>query len=66
MDERRSVAEPRIMRHADWPHGLRCGECDEEITDGERYSTVLEGFLEDVPIALVVCVTCGLRPNAAA
>jgi hypothetical protein len=61
-----SDASTQLMMAAEWPHGLRCAECSQEITDGERYSTMLEGFVGDLPLTVVVCVPCGLAPRTAA
>ena len=52
-----------IVRAEEYPFGLRCGRCHEEIHEGERYSTVLQGFIEAIPLTLVVCVSCGLAPT---
>jgi hypothetical protein len=53
---------------ADWPHGLRCAECDRELAEGDRYSERFYGLTapcEDGkcavrPIVLIVCLRCAL------
>ena len=45
---------------SDWPHGLRCSECRHPFREGERFTTRLDAFSEDVPVTQVVCVSCGL------
>ena len=44
----------------EWPHGLRCQRCDHVLRDGERFTTFLSAFAEDVPVLDVVCVPCGV------
>lgn len=44
----------------DWPHGLRCAECSCLIEEGDRYSQRLSSFQDDIPVVLIVCVTCAL------
>jgi hypothetical protein len=45
---------------SEWPHGLRCSNCSHVLREGERYSTLLDSFSEDVPVAQVVCLSCAL------
>jgi RNase P subunit RPR2 len=49
-----------VYREEEWPHGLRCAQCDHLLSDGERYSQRLHGFQDDVPILLVVCASCAV------
>jgi hypothetical protein len=42
-----------------WPHGLRCVECDREIGSGDRYIERPIGFVDDTPALEVVCQDCG-------
>lgn len=51
-------------RTADWPHGLRCQRCGHVLRDGERFTTLLAAFTEDVPVLDVVCVSCGGATSA--
>lgn len=47
-----------------FPHGIRCSICDEIIENGQRYSEILDGFIRDTPLVLLVCMSCateGLR-----
>jgi len=44
----------------EWPHGLRCAQCNSLFVDGDRYSARLESFVDDTPLCLVVCVGCAL------
>jgi hypothetical protein len=43
---------------SEWPHGLMCGECPHVFREGERYTTSLYAFSDDVPMCLVLCVPC--------
>lgn len=52
-----------IVRQDEYPQGLLCGKCEREIHQGERYSTLLQGFVEETPLTLVVCASCGLAPT---
>ena len=47
-----------IVRAADWPHGLRCGECSRPLKDGDRYAERLTGMVDDVPAVMIVCCPC--------
>jgi hypothetical protein len=50
-----------VVYHDDeWPHGLRCAECQYLFQEGERYSRHLHAFQDDVPILKIVCVGCAL------
>lgn len=49
-----------VVREEDWPHGLRCAECKSLLGEGDRYSERLEKFMGDVPIVLIVCLSCAL------
>jgi hypothetical protein len=47
------------FRSEEWaPHGLMCAECPHVFREGERFSTLLYAFSDDVPMALVVCLDC--------
>jgi hypothetical protein len=45
-------------REAEWEHGLRCADCPHTFREGERFTTRLYAFSDDVPMALVVCLDC--------
>lgn len=47
-----------IYRDEDFPMGLRCPDCGHVFTDGERYSSVLTGFQDDIPMTRLVCPEC--------
>ena len=47
-----------IVRDADYPYGLRCGECSLLLRDGDRYSERLTDFIGDIPAVMIVCVPC--------
>lgn len=44
----------------DWPHGLRCADCDKLLGEGDRYASKLDSFIGDVPVVLIVCLECAL------
>ena len=48
-----------VIRAADWPWGVRCGECSRLLRDGDRYSERLEGMAGDTPVVLITCARCG-------
>lgn len=50
-------------RAEDFPAGLACSECGRVLREGERYSEVLVGFSEDVPVAQLVCTGCAMTPT---
>ena len=45
-------------RPAEWTHGLMCAECPHVFREGERFTTLLYAFSDDVPMTLVVCLDC--------
>lgn len=49
------------FRAAEWSHGLMCSECPHVFREGERFTTLLYAFSDDVPMALVVCLDCATR-----
>lgn len=46
---------------ADWPHGLRCMDCDRELSDGDRYTSRIVAFQDDIPVMEIICLECALR-----
>lgn len=48
-------------RDEDFPMGLRCPECKRTFHDGDPISERLDGFQDDIPICVLVCVGCGLK-----
>jgi hypothetical protein len=58
------VSHARVNRVqlADWPHGVRCAECDHLFTEGEPYHQTLQSMFEDgTPVLLIVCGDCAIR-----
>ncbi len=49
-----------LIGPGDVRRGAACPRCDRYFFEGERYSTILFGFVDDVPITEVVCVPCGM------
>jgi hypothetical protein len=49
-----------IVTEEDWPHGLRCLDCNAELGAGTTYSKRLVAVFEDSPIVELVCAPCGL------
>jgi hypothetical protein len=49
-----------IVTEEEWPHGLRCLECDAELGAGDAYSKRLVAFFQGSPIVELVCAPCGL------
>lgn len=47
----------------DWPHGLRCIDCDKTMEEGDRYASRLEGFIDETPVTYIVCLECALAPK---
>jgi hypothetical protein len=45
-------------REGEWPHGLTCAECPHAFREGERFTTLLYAFSDDVPMVLAVCLAC--------
>ena len=58
--EQASIGEMGIAyREDEWsPHGLMCAKCPHVFREGERFTTLLYAFSEDVPMAQVVCLDC--------
>jgi hypothetical protein len=57
-----------VVTEERWPYGLRCMDCNAQLTEGTAYSkrlvgvTSCEGDSSDFgyPIVEIVCVPCGL------
>jgi hypothetical protein len=58
MPSDQDCAPDLIVRTQDWPHGLRCGECDRVMNDGDRYAKQLVGMAGDTPVVMIVCCPC--------
>lgn len=48
-----------VYRDADYPQGLRCGNCD-LFTEGMPISEQITDFVGDTPTVVLACVPCGL------
>jgi hypothetical protein len=46
------------FRESEWAHGLMCAKCPHVFREGERFTTPLYAFSDDVPMGLVVCLDC--------
>lgn len=44
----------------EWPHGLRCMDCDTSLDDGDPYSERLGGFVDETPAVEIVCLSCAV------
>lgn len=54
-----------LVETEDWPHGLRCADCNRLLEDGDRYSERLDSFTGDgVPLVVIVCVGCALTETS--
>ena len=51
---------PLVVQAEDWPHGLRCIECDAILEDGSLYSERLSGFVDETPAVEIVCMECAV------
>jgi hypothetical protein len=55
-----TLRDTNIYRAVDWPHGLRCAECQVPFREGMPYSERLTGFQDDNPMLLIICVGCAV------
>lgn len=53
-------ARPLVVRREDWPHGLRCMDCDTKLDNGDLYSERLSGFVDETPAVEIVCLNCAV------
>lgn len=51
-------------RDEEWEDGLRCADCSRLLVEGDRYSERLDGLMGDIPIVVIVCITCALRESS--
>lgn len=51
---------PSLVRTEEWPHGLRCMDCDTDLNEGDTYSERLTEIVNSVPLVEVVCLPCAL------
>jgi len=54
------VSGPLVVKTEDWPHGLRCMECNRELVEGDQYSERLSGFVDDTPAVHIICAECAV------
>jgi len=50
-------------RDEDFPHGLR-SKCHRLFKEPDRYSERLDGFIDDAPVTMLVCLQCALAALA--
>lgn len=47
------------FRVEEWPHGLRCCDCDHSFLNGEAYGSRLEAVTQEgIPVTVIACVVC--------
>jgi RNase P subunit RPR2 len=49
-----------VYHDEEWPHGLSCIKCSKILVDGDRYATVLDSFIDDIPVTIIICLECAL------
>ncbi len=50
-----------IVTPEEWPHGLRCMDCDTTLGEGTAYSKRLTAIHDEgYPVVEIVCAPCGL------
>lgn len=54
-----------VVTELDFPHGLRCMDCDEVIEPGQVYSERLRGMIGGDFFVELVCPPCALGKGAA-
>lgn len=47
-----------IVTRQGFPHGVRCGDCNEQLALGERYFPRAEGMIGDALLTVIVCLRC--------
>jgi len=47
-----------VVTVEEFPHGLRCANCDVDLPPGSPYTDIFDGFLGDTAACLLVCVDC--------
>jgi hypothetical protein len=60
MDEMDNRLSARPIEPGEFPHGLRCMDCDESLLPGDIYSKRLVSFLGDEPVVELICVPCAM------
>lgn len=60
-----AVEDPGIAYDpTEWPHGLMCAKCPHVVREGERFTTLLYAFSDDVPMVLAVCLACATESRS--
>lgn len=49
-----------IVRPEQFPHGLRCMDCQVELKVGDPYSLRLDDIVSGVPVTEITCLDCAL------
>lgn len=49
-----------VVAANEFPHGLRCMDCDRELPEGTRYTERLSGVSGESFVVELVCLACGL------
>jgi hypothetical protein len=49
-----------VIATGEFPHGLRCMDCDAPLRPGDTYSKRLTAFIADDPVVELVCVPCAI------
>lgn len=60
MDEMDHRPDRYLIEPGEFPHGLRCMDCDESLTPGDTYSKRLVAFMGDEPVVELICVPCAI------
>ncbi len=51
-----------VATAAEFPHGLKCANCGQDIDEGTPYTGAPEGLVGDEPVDLLVCLGCAEDP----
>lgn len=58
------ISQRNMIHETEWPWGLRCMDCKDELGEGDIYAERLTGITGDLDRPLftvdVVCASCGL------
>lgn len=58
MSSGQGCASDLRVRAGDWPYGLRCGDCNRLLRNGERYAEQWNGMVGEFPAVVIVCRPC--------
>jgi hypothetical protein len=45
------------------PHGMMCCLCPTDFSVGDEAVNILTGMIQDTPLVMTVCPTCGEAPD---